>query len=294
MNENAIEIRGLEKSFEKFKLGPMDLTVPRGAIYGFIGPNAAGKTTTIDLMFGMGNADAGTIRILGLDHQAEDVEMKRRIGYVSPDLSFAVWTNIKKAIQFVRGFYPTWDDDYCVHLLNSLKLSLDDKIATLSFGARTKLSLLLALSHRPEVLVLDEPTTGLDAVSKQQVFAELLAAVKDGDRTVLISSHGLADLERFTDHIGLIKEGKLLLEGRTDDVVERHRMVDFEAPPQVAFTDSEGFTVVEHQANRWRALLDQTLGGLERIKSSGVQQLTTSPVTLEDLFVALVKDKEVA
>ena len=99
MNENAIEIRGLEKSFEKFKLGPMDLTVPRGAIYGFIGPNGAGKTTTIDLMFGMGNVDRGTIRVLGLDHEADDVEMKRRVGYVSPELSFTVWTTIKYAIR---------------------------------------------------------------------------------------------------------------------------------------------------------------------------------------------------
>jgi len=187
VNDNAIEIRGLIKNYPAFKLGPLDLTVPRGAIYGLIGPNGAGKTTAIDLIFGMGRNDAGEIRVLGLDHQRDGVELKRRAAYVSPDLNFAVWGQVGKAIRFVRGFYPNWDDAYCAALMKEFHLSAADKIATLSFGAKTKLSLLLALSRRPELLILDEPTTGLDAVSKQQVFAELLKAVEEGERTVLIS-----------------------------------------------------------------------------------------------------------
>ena len=221
MNQNAIEIRGLVKNYPTFKLGPLDLTVPRGAIYGLIGPNGAGKTTAIDLIFGMGKNNAGEIRVLGLDHRTNEVELKRHAAYVSPDLNFQVWGKVGKAIRFVRGFYPDWDDPYCAALMKEFHLSDGDKIATLSFGAKTKLSLLLALSRRPKVLILDEPTTGLDAVSKQQVFTELLKAVEDGERTVLISSHGLSDIERFADHIGMIKNGKLLLEGRTDEIVDR-------------------------------------------------------------------------
>ena len=138
-----------------------------------------------------------------------------------------LWGKVGRAIRFVRGFYPEWDDAYCAALMKAFHLSDSDRIATLSFGARTKLSLLLALSRRPEVLILDEPTTGLDAVSRQQVFGELLKAVKDGERTVLISSHGLSDIERFADHVGMIKNGKLLLEGRTDEVVDRYRLAEF-------------------------------------------------------------------
>src|SRR5580658_9113159 len=227
MNANAIEIRRLIKHFPTFTLGPLDLTVPRGAIYGFIGPNGAGKTTTIDLIFGMGRNEGGEIRVLGYDHRASEVDVKRRAAYVSPDLNFQVWGTVARTVRFVRGFYPDWDNDYCVRLMKAFHLSSTDKVATLSFGARTKLSLLLALARRPQVLILDEPTTGLDAVSKQEVFAELLKAVEDGERTVLISSHGLSDIERFADHIGMIKDGKLLLEGRTDEIVDRFRLAEF-------------------------------------------------------------------
>ena len=139
-----------------FKLGPLDLTVPRGAIYGLIGPNGAGKTTIIDLIFGMGRNDAGEIRILGLDHVHDEVELKRQAAYASPELNFQFWGKVGKAVRFVRGFYPGWDDEYCMSLMKAFRLSNDDKIATLSFGATTKLSLLMALARRPKVLILDD------------------------------------------------------------------------------------------------------------------------------------------
>ena len=203
---NALEIRGLTKSFEPgFTLGPLDLTVPTGVIYGFVGPNGAGKTTTIDLIFGMGGTDGGSISVFGLDHSRDEVEMKRRVGYVSPELDFRMWGRVGRAIEFIRGFHPSWDDAYCDHLLASLDLNRGDKIGTLSFGAKTKLAIVLALSWRPKLLVLDEPTVGLDAISRQQVFAELLAAVRDESRAVLISSHAIGDVERIADHVGMIK-----------------------------------------------------------------------------------------
>ena len=292
MNQNAIEIRGLVKNYPAFTLGPLDLTVPRGAIYGLIGPNGAGKTTAIDLIFGMGKNDAGTIRVAGFDHRADEVELKRRAAYVSPDLNFAVWGKVGKAIRFVRGFYPKWDDAYCAELMKSFHLSDTDKIATLSFGAKTKLSLLLALSRRPEILILDEPTTGLDAVSKQQVFAELLKAVEDGERTVLISSHGLSDIERFADHVGMIKNGKLLLEGRTDEIVDRFRLAEFFTENGTAFPNRDGLIILKRNENRWHALLDQNSGAQNWLQTRSVHDVSLTRVTLEDLFVALAKDEE--
>ena len=289
---NAIEIRGLVKHYPKFQLGPLDLTVPRGAIYGLIGPNGAGKTTAIDLIFGMGRNDEGQIRVLGLDHQTDEVEVKRLAAYVSPELNFQVWGKIGKAIRFVRGFYPGWDDAYCTELMKAFQLSDSDRIATLSFGAKTKLSLLLALARRPELLVLDEPTTGLDAVSRQQVFAELLKAVEDGERAVLISSHGLSDLERFTDHIGMIKNGKLLLEGRTDEVVDRYRIAEFFTTGESALPSHEGITILKSKENRRRALLDLKSDAQVWLQAQGAQLLSLTRMTLEDLFVALVKEEE--
>ena len=289
---NAIEIRGLIKNYPSFTLGPLDLTVPRGAIYGLIGPNGAGKTTAIDLIFGMGRNDAGTIRVLNLDHRADEVALKRRAAYVSPDLNFTVWGKVGKAIRFVRGFYPEWDNAYCAELMKAFQLSDNDKIATLSFGAKTKLSLLLALARRPQVLILDEPTTGLDAVSKQQVFGELLKAVENGERTVLISSHGLSDIERFADHVGMIKNGKLLLEGRTDEIVDRYRLAEFFTPNGTTISNRAGLTILRRNENRWRALLDQTSGAQDWLQSRGAEQLSLTRMTLEDLFVALAKDEE--
>jgi ABC-2 type transport system ATP-binding protein len=294
MNNNAIEIRGLIKNYPTFKLGPLDLTVPLGAIYGLIGPNGAGKTTTIDLIFGMGKNDGGEIRVLGLDHRANEVELKRRAAYVSPDLNFQVWGKIGRAIRFVRGFYPDWDDAYCAELMKAFHLSDTDKIATLSFGAKTKLSLLLALARRPQLLILDEPTTGLDAVSKQQVFAELLKAVEDGERTVLISSHGLSDIERFADHIGMIKNGKLLLEGRMDEVVDRFRMAEFFTDNGVEFQNRDGLIILKRNENRWHALIDQKSEIQNWLQTKGAKQISLTRMTLEDLFVALVKDEEAA
>jgi ABC-2 type transport system ATP-binding protein len=289
---NAIEIRGLVKHYPKFQLGPLDLTVPRGAIYGLIGPNGAGKTTAIDLIFGMGKNDAGQIRVLGFDHRADEVELKRRAAYVSPDLNFQVWGKVGKAIRFVRGFYPGWDDTYCAALMKAFHLSDTDKIVTLSFGAKTKLSLLLALARRPEILILDEPMTGLDAVSKQQVFGEMLKAVEDGERTVLISSHGLSDIERFADHVGMIKNGKLLLEGRTDEVVDRYRFAEFFSDNGAGFQGREGLIILKQTENRWHALLDQQSAAPDWLQTHGARQISLTRVTLEDLFVALVKEEE--
>jgi ABC-2 type transport system ATP-binding protein len=291
MKTNAIEIRGLVKKFSKFTLGPIDLTVPRGAIYGLIGPNGAGKTTAIDLIFGMGKNDAGSIQVLGLDHNANEVEIKRRVAYVSPELNFQVWGKVGKAIRFVRGFYPNWDDAYCSALMKAFHLSDTDKIATLSFGAKTKLSLLLALARRPEVLVLDEPTTGLDAVSKQEVFGELLKAVEDGERSVLISSHGLTDIERFADHVGMIKNGKLLLEGRTDQVVDRFRFAEFFTTNGTTLQNRAGLTILNRAEDRWHAMLDQDSDAQKFLESRGAKNISLTKMTLEDLFVALAKEE---
>jgi len=291
MNTNAILIRNLVKNYPSFTLGPIDITVPRGAIYGLIGPNGSGKTTTIDMIFGMGRNDAGTIRVLGLDHRADQVALKQRTAYVSPDLNFQVWGKVGKAVRFVRGFYPDWDESYCTSLMRAFHLDAEDKIATLSFGAKTKLGLLLALSRRSEVLVLDEPTTGLDAVSKQQVFAELLRAVENGDRTVLISSHGLSDIERFADHIGMIKNGKLLLEGRTDEIVDRFRLAEFFTTNGTTFPNRPGLVVLKKTENRWHALLDQNSDAQNWLQSHGATDISLTRVTLEDLFVALAKEE---
>ncbi|MBI5095920.1 MAG: ABC transporter ATP-binding protein [Candidatus Hydrogenedentes bacterium] len=291
MDAQAITIRGLEKSFSRFKLGPIDLNVPKGAIYGLIGSNGAGKTTTIDLIMGMGREDAGTIEVFGLDHTQDEVTVKLQVGFVSPELSFAPWSKISRLVTFIRAFYPDWDDAYCTELMQRLKLNWGDRIGTLSFGAKTKLNLLLALSHRPALLLLDEPLVGLDAVSKQEVFTELLDAVQDENRTVLISSHNLDDIERFADHIGILHDGQLLLEGPTSELVERFKMVHCVSTNGTTPGGFPGVYVQKQDGARWRILIDTKENALDRLSAQGMTDITTAPVTLEELFVALVKGR---
>jgi ABC-2 type transport system ATP-binding protein len=287
MSVNALEIRGLKKSFSSFQLGPLDLSVPMGAIYGFVGPNGAGKTTTIDLIFGLGMEDSGTITVLGLDHRRDEKAMKLRTGYVGPELNHSVWGRVSRLISFVKGFYPTWDDAYCTRLLDEFGIDPGARVMSLSFGTKIKLSLVLALSWRPTLLVLDGPTVGLDAISKQQVFAELLAAVRDGDRAVFISSHAITDLERFADHVGMIKSGKLLFEGPVTDIVERYRLVDLSAEQAVRIAEEAGVLVQDKHGSRWRLLLDRERMPVERLAQLGVTPLADSGLTLEELFIAL-------
>ena len=293
MSTDAIRIRGLVKSFGSFCLGPMDLTVPQGAIYGLIGPNAAGKTTTIDLIMGMGAKDAGSIEVFGLDHAKEEVAVKRQIGYVSPDLVFNAWGKVGRVVNFYRNFYPDWDDDYCTALVKRLKLGWNDRVSTLSFGSRMKLNLLLALSHRPALLLLDEPMSGLDAPSRQEVYTELLDAVQEEDRTVLISSHDLHDLERFTDHLGIINNGTLLLEGNTNELVERFKMVDCTTATGNKLPKMKGTYLQSRKESHLRLLVDMQTEALPQLEAQGMTDITCSPVTLEELFVGLVKDQVV-
>ena len=287
--EPAIQIRGLRKHYPAFDLGPLDLDVPRGSIFGFVGPNGAGKSTTIDLMFGMGRAEAGTIRLLGLDAVADEVAVKTRAAYVGPELEYASWGKIGNAIRFVRGFYPeSWDDAYCEQLLERFKLGSNDKIAALSFGSRTKLALVIALARRPELLVLDEPTTGLDAIAKRELFAALLDLVGDAAHTVLISSHNLTDLERFADHVAIINDGRILHAGPMDEVIEPFCIADFTLAAHQPLANAHGITVIGRQGARVRALVDRKLDGLEKLAAAGAREVTHSTVNLEELFISLL------
>jgi len=288
--DNAIEIRGLRKHYAAFDLGPLDLDIPRGSIFGFVGPNGAGKSTTIDLMFGMGQADGGTIRMLGLDAIGDEVAVKQRAAYVGPELEYGNWGKIRHAIRFVRGFYPdTWDDSHCAELLERFQLKPDEKIGTLSFGSKTKLALVLALPRRPELLVLDEPTTGLDAIAKRQLYSLLLEIVKDTRRTVLVSSHNLADLERFADHVAILNKGKLLHTGPMDRVIEKFRVADLTLPGGGNPAEIPGVTVIQRQGDRVRILIDLDAGGMEQLRALGSGDLMPMTVDLEELFISLLK-----
>ena len=219
---NAIALKSVERRLGDFVLGPLDLTVPRGAVLAFVGPNGAGKTTTLDLLMGMGAADRGEIQVLGKTMPRDEVAIKSKVAYVSPDLNFTPWGSVGRALDFVRGFYPDWDQARCDRLLEEFSVARKERIAALSFGARIKLSLVMALSRDAELLLLDEPTVGLDVNARLLLFREMRDLVQRGNRTVVISSHQLSDLEKLADHVAILNKGKLIAAGPMAQLVERH------------------------------------------------------------------------
>jgi len=287
MTTAAIELVGIAKTLGRFQLGPVSLSIPRGTIYGLIGPNGAGKTTTLDLLMGMGRTDAGAIRILGRDAQVDEVAIKQRIAYVSPELNYQPWRTVRRAIEFVRSHYPDWDQARCERLQREFGVAPHERIATLSFGARIKLALIMALSRAADLLLLDEPSVGLDALSRRQLFTELLGFMQREDRTILIASHQIADLERFADHVAILDRGQLLLAGRIDELLERlcavHARVAADQP-----LPAELGRVLRRDAESVQLLVDRTRVSREALARSRLEVVAEVPLTLEDLFIALV------
>lgn len=283
----TLTITDLGLEFAKFNLGPLNMRVPMGTMYGFIGPNGAGKTTTLKLVMGMGMPDAGSIRVFGMDHLKEEVAVKKQIGFVCNDLNFSSWGKVRRLIRFIREFYEDWDQAYCDALLQRFGIEMSDSIATLSTGAYTKLNLVLALAHRPRLLLLDEPLAGLDAVAKRQVFDELLEAIQDERRTVLISSHDLADLERYADHLGILHQGRMIAEGPTTDLVERYRMIDATLTNGL-FAKHVAIHHMQCDGLHARFMLDTAALPIPQLARLGAENIVETPLTLEEVFVNLV------
>ncbi len=212
--------------------------------------------------------------------------IKARVAYVNPDLTFAVWGTVGRALNFVRGFYPDWSDDRCERLLLAFELKRADKIAALSFGGRIKLSLIAALARDAELLLLDEPTVGLDVAARRVLFHEILEIVKNDNRTVVVSSHQLDDLERLADHCAIIARGKLIAMAPMDGLLDRYRQVD--AVILGRLPDVAGVKLIARDGDRVRLLVDREL--CRDLEAAGLRPVAEVAMTLEDLFVALTSD----
>ena len=288
MTTPAITLDALYCKLGRFELGPTTTTFPRGSVVALIGPNGAGKTTLLDLIMGLGRPRSGGIRVLGLTQPKDVVAIKTRVAYVNPDLNFAVWGTVGRALNFVRGFYPDWSDDRCERLLEAFELKRADKIAALSFGGRIKLSLIAALARDAELLLLDEPTVGLDVAARRVLFHEILEIVKNDDRTVVISSHQLDDLERLADHCAILAKGQLIAMAPMDGLLDRYRQVDAVILGHVP--EINGVKLIARDGDRIRLLVDRQVCDAAALEAGGIRPVAEVAMTLEDLFVALTSD----
>jgi ABC-type multidrug transport system ATPase subunit len=225
VTESVIEVSELTRRFgATTALAAVSLTLPRGAVYGLVGANGAGKTTLIKHILGLLRAEGGSVRVFGLDPVADPVGVLSRIGYLSEENDLPGWMRVDELMRYTSAFYPKWDDAYAEELRRAFVLDPAAKIKDLSKGQKARAGLLVALAHRPELLVLDEPSSGLDPVVRRDIIGAVIRTIADEGRTVLFSSHLLGEVEQVADHVTMIHQGKLVLSAPLADIRSAHRV----------------------------------------------------------------------
>ena len=228
---NLIEMRGVRKAFRFFTLEDLTLDLAPGQIMGFVGPNGAGKSTTIRLMLGMLGADAGEIRLLGSPMPEAQALAKRDVGFVSDTMRLFPQASLGWHLSFVASIYPRWDSAYAAQLVKRFNLRLEQTVRGLSSGEHAKAALLLALARRPRLLVLDEPTAGLDPVARHEVLTELMDVLRDESRSILFSSHNTVDVERISDTITFLDRGRIVESRDKEQFLDAWRRIQLRVPP---------------------------------------------------------------
>ncbi len=293
----VIETAELRKDYGRIEaLRGLNLRVPAGSIYGFLGRNGAGKTTTIKILLGMMRPSSGKARVFGLAANAGDasVDIRRRTGFVSEDKDLYSYMTVERIIRFTAAFYPRWRADLEKRYLRMFELRPEQKVKSLSRGMRTKLALLLALCRGAELLILDEPTSGLDPSVVDEVLQALVMHVGREEMTIFFSSHQIAEVEQIADRVTIIHRGHAVVTGALDDLQEKYRRIqmvfDGEAPapafriPAVVSARREG-----------RALTVLSSAGAEPVlqeaRAFAPVSVDVVPVTLKEIFLESVREE---
>ena len=295
----AIETAGLRKHYGGVEaVRGLDLQVPRGSIFGFLGRNGAGKTTTIKVLLGMARPSGGVARVFGLaaDSPGSSVEIRRRTAFVGEDKDLYDYMTVEQIVRFTAGFFPRWRSELERHYLTAFQLAPAQKVKALSRGTRTRLALLLALCRGAELLVLDEPTSGLDPAAAEEALQALVAHVAREETTVFFSSHQLAEVEQIADRVAIIDKGRSVVAGALDDLRERYRRVQLvfagEAP-EVAFRAAG----VERVRRKGRVLTVLSSAGAEGVveeaRALNPVSVEEVPVTLKEIFLESVAHPDV-
>jgi len=292
MNDLCIRMDGVCKRYPHFSLDSVSLELPEGHVLGFIGANGAGKSTTIRILMGLVHQDAGSVQVLGHSMPAEQIAAKLDIGFVSEDMRLYGAATLAWHMDFVASMYPRWDQRYADSLLPRFDLKAQQKIKGLSHGQRVKAALLLALARQPRLLILDEPTTGLDPVARREVLGELMSVITDEGRTILFSSHNTLEVEQIADHIAFIDRGRLIALDEKEDLLDRWRRVRLVVPPATVLPQLPG--VVEVAGTERLPVLTTSqfdAAAISMCQNRGVTVQAVDSMTLEEIFVANVQSR---
>ena len=293
MSEFAIDTEALTKTYGNIHaVGGIRLTVPRGAIYGFLGRNGAGKTTTIKMLLGLTRPTAGAAHVLGMDVIAERMAILQRTAFVSEKKTLYPSLTPSELVRFSRGFYPTWSDSAVEKYARLLEIPMKQRFEQLSNGNQTKVWLLLALCQGADLLILDEPTTALDPITVDQLMHVLAADALDRGCTIFFSSHQLEEVERIAEYAGFIEHGKLLMEARLDDIKSEFRLITAAGSSLPAQTSSQILSV-DVEENFYRYVVTRDAEGFAAALSrNGATVTSIATLGLREIFLQLVRKEQ--
>jgi ABC-2 type transport system ATP-binding protein len=292
MNSISVQFEGVSKHYPNFTLENVSFDLPPGSILGFIGPNGAGKSTTIRILMGLIHQDRGAVHVLGHCMPAEQAAAKLDIGFVSEDMRLYGAATVGWHMEFIRSIYPRWDQSYAASLLQRFDLKPHQKVRGLSHGQRVKAALLLALARRPSLLVLDEPTTGLDPVARQEVLGELMAVLADEDRTILFSSHNTLDVEQISDQIMFIDRGRIIDSDDKESFLDRWRRLRLVLAPDAVLPRFSG--IIDVGGSGLLPVLTTNCFEprmISECQEMGATVQAVDSMTLEEIFVANVQSR---
>jgi len=289
MSSNVVEVEHLSRQFGgEDVLSDVSLQIQPGLVYGLVGANGAGKTTLMKHLIGLLRAKQGSVRVFGMDPVKNPVEVLRRIGYLSEDRDMPEWIRIDELMRLTAAYHPNWDTAYASELLETFALDVRKKIRTLSKGMRAQAGLISAVAHRPDLLLLDEPSTGLDALVRRDILNELIRAVADDGRTAIFSSHLLDEVEMMSDYVFMIDRGKLILEGSLDDIKVQHQRLSLrtigDAPPSI-----DGILSAHKEGDTWSIVCTgESQSHHAALQEQGADVISSRHASLQEVFVARV------
>ncbi len=283
----AFEIEGLVKTYPGFRLGPLDLDLEPGVVLGFVGPNASGKTTTFHCLTRLVRPDSGRVSILGHPADATDPSWKAEVGYVGDrHVFFENWTG-RANLNFRSGFYPNWSPELAAGLARRFEFPLDQKAKEMSSGNRVKLSLIGALAHSPRLLLLDEPTVGLDPVVRREVLDALFEILEDGERSIFYATHILTDIGRLADELAFLMNGTVRQRSTKEDLQEKWRRITFRKPGEV--TAPAATVIHEREGNNHRVISSDFRTTLDDLRSLGAESVQETRMSIDAIAVEILK-----
>lgn len=290
MNDMAVNINNISMHYPFFDLKNVSIQVPKGSIMGLIGPNGAGKSTTIRVLMGLLAPDTGSVEVMGYDMLSKSHEARWKIGYVSEDLRLYKKMTVGWHMQFIKNIFSDWDDDYAKELLSSFDLNPEQKLQGLSHGQRVKTALLLVLARHPDLLVLDEPTTGLDPVARMETIDEMMKVLLDEDRSIIFSSHNTSDVEQLSDQITFIDRGQVVSSRDKESFLDSWRRVRVTTNESVDVSAMRD-VVTEQVMGQQTIITTNNFSDdlLADWHSQGLEITTHESLTLEEIFLAEVK-----